>query len=161
MVCGLFFRLRRKGRVGGGGGRGRGLGVGVKRGFDLVELRGAERSSQISRDLDAVCAEEGGWSNDWAFAHVAGAQNYNPVPYWSWRPICPWEWREGTGVSVEEGRVEERSHRVRAGVSYGERMRTLAEAAGTFGTLLNLGWGRFIGPRPCLPGRVEDTSGVT
>ena len=42
---------------------------------------------------------------------------------------------------------------------------TLAAAAGTLEVLLNLGinlgWGRYIGPRPSLPVRVEGTSGVT
>ena len=50
---------------------------------------------------------------------------------------------------------------VRGGTSRGDRMRLLAEASGSFDTLLNLGWGRYIGPRPVLPMRVEDTSGVT
>ena len=134
---------------------------GVKRANELVELRGAERRAQISRELESACAADGGWSMDWAFAQVGGVQNHNPVPFWSWRPLCPGEWREGTGVSVEGGEVSASAHVMRMGASYGERMRTLAAAAGTFGTLLNLGWGRFIGPRPSLPGRVEDTSGVT
>ena len=164
LVCGLFFRLRKGNRPrrgeGGGGGKGR-----KRRAEDLVELRGAARKAQISRDLDRVCREEGGWSNDWAFSQGMPYVSPNPVPEWAYRPLCPGEWREGTGVSPEGGRVVgSRSVRLRAGAPYGERMRILAEAAGTFDTLLNLGWGRYIGPRPRLPGRPEegmDDSGVT
>jgi len=92
LVCGLFCRLRGKGRAcvakHGMGGKNRG----VKRDLDaLVELRGAERRVQISRELDAVCVFDGGWSHDWAFGQGVVAPNYNPVPYWSWRPLCPGE----------------------------------------------------------------------
>ena len=85
----------------------------------------------------------------------------HPVPYWSWRPLCPGEWREGTGVSAEEPREERVGVKVRGRASYGERMRVLAEASGTFNVLLSLGWGRYIGPRPIVPQRVDDTTGVT
>ena len=127
----------------------------------LIELRGAKRRAEISRDLDMVCAREGGWSNDWAFTQGVVAPYQHPVPYWSWRPLCPGEWREGTGVSVEGALGKRKRLEVSGGTSRGNRMRLLAEASGTFDTLLNLGWGRYIGPRPVLPERVEDTSGVT
>ena len=83
------------------------------------------------------------------------------VLYWSWRPLCPGEWREGTGVGEERVVAKRKRLEVGGGISREQRMRVLAEASGTFDTLLNLGWGRYIGPRPVLPERVEDTSGVT
>ena len=126
-----------------------------------MELRGASRPAQISADLDRVCASEGGWSLDWAFRPKVVAPYPHPVPFWSWRPLCPGEWREGTGVSREASKVARFSYRVPQGSSREQRMRTLAEAAGSFNTLLNLGWGRYIGPRPALPRRIEDTSGVS
>ena len=129
-------------------------------------MREAARHAQVSRCLDQLCVAEGGWSNDWAFSQGAPYVSPNPVPEWAFRPLCPGEWREGTGVSPEEGdrAVKRRCLRLRPKLSYGERMRTLAEAAGSFNTLLNLGWGRYIGPRPNVPGSVEegrDESGVT
>ena len=119
----------------------------------------AQRRAKLSQDLDTVCASEGGWSNDWAFAHVGGAQNHNPVPYWSWRPLCPGEWRERAGGSEGRGEALATVHLMRPRASYGERMRTLATAAGSFWTLLNLGWGRYIGPKPCMSGRVGERDG--
>ena len=64
-------------------------------------------------------------------------------------------------MSVEAPREGRIGVRVRGRASYAERMRVLAEASGTFDVLLNLGWGRYIGPRPIIPQRVEDTTGVT
>ena len=164
LVCGMFCRLQGKGK---GRGPGRGAGGGKLQGKrrqcepPLIELRGAERQAYISRTLEAVSAAEGGGSSDWAFGHGLVAQYHNPVPYWSWRPLCPGEWREGTGVNGEGPLAKRRRLLSVGGHSKGDRMRVLAEASGSFGTLLNLGWGRYIGPRPVLPGRVEDTSGVT
>ena len=138
----------------------------------LIELKGAARQEQVSRHLDRLCSEEGGWGNDWAFSQGLPYMSLNPAPEWTFRPLwsVPGEWREGTGVSTgEERRVRPRLARVRSGASYGERMRTLAAAAGSFGTLLNLGWGRYIDSKPRVEsaglcrggaGRLDD-SGVT
>ena len=75
--------------------------------------------------------------------------------------FVPGRMEGGTGVSAERCTLDLRSYRIPGGMSREGRMRILAEASGSFNTLLNLGWGRFIGPRPLLPERVEDTSGVT
>ena len=164
LVCGMFCRLRGKGK---GQGSGRGVGGGKLQGKrrqsepPLIELRGPERQAYISSTINAVSAAEGRGSSGWAFGQGVAAQFHHPVPYWSWRPLCPGEWREGVGVQGE-GTVSKRRRCLPVGGhSKGDRMRVLAEASGTFGVLLNLGWGRYIGPRPILPGRVEETSGVT
>ena len=106
LVCGMFCRLRGKGK---GQGSGRGVGGGKLQGKrrqsepPLIELRGPERQAYISRTLEAVSAAEGRGGSDWAFGQGVAAQYHHPVPYWSWRPLCPGEWREGTGVHVGRG----------------------------------------------------------
>ena len=121
----------------------------------------AARRRQISRGVEEASRAEGEGNREWAFDFGGEAQYPHPVPYWSWRPLCPGEWREGTGVEPEGRVVGASAVRIRERSSYGERMRVLAEASGTFGTLLNLGWGRYIGPRPVLPQGHSDTTGVT
>ena len=160
-MCGMVCRLRGRGS---GKGRGKGKGRVQQGGGDRlpepIELRGAARREQFSRDVEQACAREGGWNREGRYGE--GLNPFpQPVPYWSWRPLCPGEWREGTGVSVEAPREGRIGVRVRGRASYAERMRVLAEASGTFDVLLNLGWGRYIGPRPTIPQRVEDTTGVT
>ena len=80
MVCGLFFRLRRKG---GKGGRGSGSqGKGRKRKPEaLIELRGAARRQQISRGVEEASRAEGEGDREWSFDFGEGAQYPHPVPY--------------------------------------------------------------------------------
>ena len=164
LVCGVFFKLRGRGKGKGSGKRGK-VGSSKKRVRDgvssLIELRGAKRRAEVSREVEAACSREGGWGCDWHLSQGMEAQYQHPVPYWSWRPLCPGEWREGTGGGVERVVAKRKRLEIGGGVSREQRMRVLAEASGTFNILLNLGWGRYIGPRPILPVRVEDTSGVT
>ena len=165
LVCGMYFRLRGERKATRGRGQGGGGGKGRKRRLeDLVELKGEARREQISRDLSALSAAEREGEGGWDAGQGAPLMAPYPVPFWSFRPLYPGEWREGTGVAVEQRVVRRRSLRMHTVYSREERMRVLAEASGSFDTLRNLGWGRYIGPRPVLPGRVEeglDDSGVT